>query len=566
MSDLQFQSDDPQQSMRDRNAHRRGKRSSWRWFWYVEAVIAVLIVLAAGYYYFIRENVPPDRRQPDPDAEAVVAQPSQPESAAEESGPPPREIAVQDDGQLLWISPTAGPPIDLSYVPAGTQLLVHLRLGELAEHREGEKVFAALGPWGQLAAAEIQQQTGVSWHEIDQLLLAVTPRQDGSLGYTLRATFTEPWTEQQLAERFPESRVTTQGDKSFRIRNDATVGPRTCFLPQELSGSTLVVCPADEAIELMESGGVAPPFPREMDRLLQQTDADRIVTIVFPLKFLQASGHDLLTGLAKPLRTSLEELLGEQATAVALSADWRDEFFLELRSTVALNRPPHRYADELLQQIDRLSNACEDTLLSASLHPYSRKVLGRYPAMLRSLGNYTRASTDQRQAILRCYLPITAGHNLLAGSELLLSRPTGTATASATPVKQLPQTLDEKLQRTTSLSFPKESLQQALQILSEDIGVPITILGRDLQLEGITKNQSLRLDLHDRLAGEILLEVLLRANPDRTARGADDLKQKLVYSIREASDAKPAEIVITTRAAAARRGERLPEVFGDALR
>ena len=71
-------------------------------------------------------------------------------------------------------------------------------------------------------------------------------------------------------------------------------------------------------------------------------------------------------------------------------------------------------------------------------------------------------------------------------------------------------------------------------------------------MEGITKNQSFSLDERERPAGEVLRRVLALANPDG----------KLVYVIRS-GEGKPQTIAVTTRAAAAKRGERLPAEFDE---
>ena len=98
-------------------------------------------------------------------------------------------------------------------------------------------------------------------------------------------------------------------------------------------------------------------------------------------------------------------------------------------------------------------------------------------------------------------------------------------------------------------------------MLADDIGVPIELLGRDLESEGITKNQSFGLDLRDRPAAEILLAVLRQANPDRTTSSPADPEQKLVYLVRETVGLQAGAIVVTTRAAAKERGNKLPAVF-----
>ena len=72
----------------------------------------------------------------------------------------------------------------------------------------------------------------------------------------------------------------------------------------------------------------------------------------------------------------------------------------------------------------------------------------------------------------------------------------------------------QRLEHVTTLIFARETLEKALQLLGDDIGVKVEILGGDLQLEGITKNQSFGLDERNRPAGEILRKIMLQANPD----------------------------------------------------
>ena len=82
----------------------------------------------------------------------------------------------------------------------------------------------------------------------------------------------------------------------------------------------------------------------------------------------------------------------------------------------------------------------------------------------------------------------------------------------------------------------------------------------DLQVEGITKNQSFSIDVSNRPATEILVEILRLANPDKSATGADDPRQKLVYFM-EADETGNEVVIVTTRKAAMERGVQLPAEF-----
>ena len=99
-----------------------------------------------------------------------------------------------------------------------------------------------------------------------------------------------------------------------------------------------------------------------------------------------------------------------------------------------------------------------------------------------------------------------------------------------------------------SLSFDKDTLEKTMDLLAKEIDTEIVIVGSDLQLEGITKNQSFGLDEKDKTAGEILRKIMILANPDG----------KLVYVIKPAQPGGPETLFVTTRSSAAKRGEKLP--------
>lgn len=547
-----------EQTVAARAAGRRHSGGSWL----TAGVILLLLLLAGGIFLAWPRpierptSVLPDRVQPTnqtklaADTDAQLADPTQQE-------------LVADDGESLWISPTAGQPIERGYLLPGTQLILHIRVADLLEHAEGNKIFAALGLWGEQVAQQLASSTGAELREMETLLVGIRATRSGSLDYTLRIRLSQPWLEKELANRLPNGHAAAGRDQAYYVQNE-----RACFLPSQLGGKVLVSCPAEALPELDPTGGTL--FARELARVLQRTDATRMATLVFAGKFLQISGEKFLSGTGAPLRAALVDFLGDEATATLLSAHWDENFFLELQSTVALNQRPHRFAGLLQKRATASSDRIEDALLTEPPHLYGRKVLARFPAMLRKLGNYTRSGEEEGFSVLRSYLPVTAGHNLLMATELFLNSPASQGVSArdviAVESSPEPQSVDQRLEQTISLVFPKETLQRAVEMLSEDLGVPIEIAGRDLQLEGISKNQSFDLDLRDRPASDILLAVLARANPDRTASGPGDPKQKLVYVIRDKIGHRPCAIVVTTRAAAGRRGEKLPAIFDTAPR
>jgi hypothetical protein len=186
------------------------------------------------------------------------------------------------------------------------------------------------------------------------------------------------------------------------------------------------------------------------------------------------------------------------------------------------------------------------------LSDYSKTVLLDLDDRLQVLGQYTRPGTDDKQVVLRGYLPSLAAHNLALGTHLALLETPGVASArpgaAAAPAAERPLTVAEKLKKKISLSFPRNTLEKSMEMLGEEVGVPIVIMGSDLQLDGITKNQSFGLDERDKPADEILRKIMLQANP----------AGKLIYVIKPKEEGGEDVLHITTRAAAAKRGDTLP--------
>jgi hypothetical protein len=231
------------------------------------------------------------------------------------------------------------------------------------------------------------------------------------------------------------------------------------------------------------------------------------------------------------------------------------DLFLELRIATAANQPVATLARAQRDRISRLPKRVSEYLRDLDLSDYSRDVLFDYPLMIEQLGRHTVVGTTRREILVRTYLPAVAAHNLALGAHLALAerpRPAGASQARGTAAKATPaESLTQRLDRKMSLSFDRATLEKALQMVGEELGVEVVIQGADLQLEGITKNQSFSLAEKEQTAREILQKIMLRANPDG----------KLIYVLRGPANGGGETLVVTTRASAKQRGETLPAEF-----
>lgn len=500
------------------SGHRKRRRE-------LLVVGGVLAVLAGVLAYAARGVWTGQQRQPGP-----AAKPQAMVGPAIERPAEPASDLVDDDGKTLWAAPTDGPPLDLAYLPPGVEIILALRPAKLLAHPEGEKVLAALGPLGEEAVAMAEHAIVVKFNNVERLLVGWQVARDGSYVATLVVT-----TQAPLA---PQSNH---------------------YQPERGQGHLTVVAPPSALADIGSLEGRAPPLARDLERLLPHTDASRDMTLLARPRALLGDTSNAFRDETAPLRRPLEWFLGRSTSAAALSMNWDENFFLELVVVPTLDSSPEQLSDELDKRVDEMPNQVEDFVLGLDASPYSRRVVARLPEMVRRLAGYTRHGFDRDAAVLRCYLPAVAGHNLLMGAELALAEGQGRGAQQpgGAPLAEssAPASIEARLQQKTSLRFTREELEAALNMLAQDVGVAIKIRGHDLQLDGITRNQLFAIDISDQSAEAILVEILRRANPDKMAAGPADPRQKLVYVV------GPEAIYITTRAAAAQRGEPLPAVF-----
>jgi hypothetical protein len=544
--------------------------------WYVVILYGVLISLGLGILIFGRgagvrntdsaPSVSATSQQAKQDAgEKQVEAASRGKNAA----PAADANLIEDDGKTLWASPTDGPPIDVAYLPPGTQFIIALR--QIKPLEKQISVVHALGPIGRDLISELAKNvlgTRPDMYTLPRMVLGLQSGESNNWLMSRVAYYGEPFSDKELkeiAERYSDAGQGEHGGRSFGLVDDDAI-----YLPAPKHKERIVIAPKALIAEIIDLEGNPPPLRRDIERLLARTDSDRNVTVIVAPNSLIAEGRSIFAGESAGLREPLYWFLGDEFSAVALSLHWDENFFIELVAIPNLDTSPEKAARVLSDRLREVPDKVESYLATIKLHPHSAAVLARFPAMLRTMVQYTRSGFDRDCAELRCYLPIEAGHNLLMAAELTLAEGAGLVAdfdklspgkATSPPIEaEAATSIRERLKKVASLRFARDTLEAALEQLSKDVGVEIVIRGPDLQADGITKNQQFDIAIENKTAKDILVEILRLANPDKTATSPSDERQKLVYVIERGADGKE-QIVVTTRAAAAGRGDELPAVF-----
>lgn len=467
--------------------------------------------------------------------------------------------APTDAPALPWASPTSGGPPAFAYLPQGSQLILLARLSEIAADEDGRLFLDALGPYAGRAIESVQQLCGCGLDGIEELQAGWQAGGPGEVigGYAIRLR--DPADAGTIVSRIDDAEAKSRGNETLHA------GKTTALWMPSSGQNRLVVCGHTKLVrEVFEADAKADPagdgerprlvVPRDMEILIGMLDGSRHATLLGSPHDLRTEARDLLTGPLEPLVEPLGVFFGDSVRAAALSIHFGENFYVELDAVETVNEPARVMTKNLRKKIDSMAVAVEDWITGLVGARYGRKLINRLPVMVKFLAAQARVAAEGKGVVMNAYLPRHAGHNLALAAELALAQagaPVATAAAASPPAAGAGGAR-QKLQKKTTLSFKSDTLERSVQLLAEDIGLRIDILGGDLKLDGITKNNSFELNEKDKPAEEILRVILLKANPDG----------KLVYVIRGAGDGD--SIVVTTRAQAAERGDTLPPVFESA--
>lgn len=487
----------------------------------------------------------------------------------------------------MYDSPTGGKILNLSHMAPGVQMIVAVRPGEIIKSPESaalfdEKVSGRLGPW---LTTSLPAVTGQPNENIEQVLVGIL---DGATAEEVRYAYVvrylKPVPEADLLAAWGGPTEEMVGMVKTYVK-EAT----SYYLPSSEGGKVAVIVPKDEMANVLKYEGQPPQLRIEMEYLLQSgTDTDRHLTILYSPYFLESGGKSLVAGGVQLAMPAADWLLTGQGLpamdapaaegadagggladgaamtpedvakpkAIALSAHFGDSLFYEVRTYNSEANPAQaELAAPLENRVKEIPKRIENFVLNLpQLSIYSRPVLLKYGAMIRFVDKYVRAGTAEKQIVLRGYMPAVAAHNIVVGANLcMLEIGGGTGGGPLVAVKPAAAGpalagVEAAIKKPMSLTFDRNNLEVTMQLIAEEIGVPIEILGTDLQLEGITKNQSFGLDEKTQPADQILRTIMKKANPDG----------KLVYVIKPKTPGGPDMIFITTRAAVEKRKDKLP--------
>jgi eukaryotic-like serine/threonine-protein kinase len=311
-----------------------------------------------------------------------------------------------------------------------------------------------------------------------------------------------------------------------------------------------------------------------LGELAHRVDASRHFTaMILPSALFNQQGQELVGKLWEPVNRQARILTDDHIRGVLFSAHFEaEQSYWELTVDHTADVKNQALVDSLKKSFADAQSMIVDAAAFLPGDSYWNRVRLRLDNMFDGFVRNSRFGAESGFVIVNSWVPATAVHNLLKASDLAV-RMNGTSPIAAAAKPVAPQSLAQLLAIKRDLKVTTNpDLNVLLQNLVTEVkdshpGLPfefrIELIGNDLVGEGITQNQRPGdFELKDATLASILTEIVVRANPDKSATGPADPKCKLVWVIADEPQKPGAKIIqITTRAAAEAKSLELPQAF-----
>ena len=515
---------------------------------------------------------------------------------------------IADDDTSLWESPTNGPPIQFSYLPATPRLLFVFRLSEMLQQAEGQRLLRSFGPEFGSQIESFKNRSGLDLENIEELVVSLHTNTEFEYEPYFVVQTTKPidadrmiqnWNRPALRQLENQQEIyeSKDGSTAYYVlvdgaRNNAENNSSDGDDQEdgdELDDSASGEPPTDDSaseqitrfafgskqlVEQVALSAGANVLSGSLRKMADWTDRNRHLNVLFLRNALfNDEGQKLMGANLRTFNRELGIAIPDDVRGGLLSLHLDGGNYLELM----LDKNIDLKANDLKQHMVDESRTRRDMLINfvASIpsSPYWDKVRIRYGGMLANFYQNLRWDVEHGEVVANCWLPPMAAHNLIASSELVLSFSSGASSAAVSPTQSGPKTLEELLtiKRDLNIANPPDLnvLMSDLKAeIEDDLGkMPfafnIRLLGSDLEAKGITKNQRpSELSFRQKSLAEILTFIMTSANPAKDISGPSDPNCELVWVVAEDPES-PGEkaILITTRTAATEKSYELPEAF-----
>lgn len=408
---------------------------------------------------------------------------------------------------------TQGELITFERIPLGTNLIIHLRPAELwSDEAKFVRFRAALTSnvtnWMEAA---IKKHCLFEPKEIEEALFCIMLGGRGEApDVAVRVKLTASQMKSEFLTRFGGMRsdefgypVYLDGKRAFLVERDSQT---FASAPESMVGE--MVGRQKKELAATQAG---------IERIVVHTDKERHVTLVFQPFDVRIHQDSLVAENVRPiLNEFLDWLNVDDVETVLWSMHLGEEQFF----SQVLLRANHQWTPRQLERDlrNKLAVLPEELYEAVRLmNPKRvgfRKIIGRFPAMMKVFSLSTLGGTGDGMAQFTTVLPAKAAPNLALGTLLAWDESTRTDFTKEPPKTQsnepkLPDLVVDRLKLPMDVDFRRRALKEAFEVdIAEATSVKFVLDGEALKFAGYTQNMEQNFKLGEVPASEAIKKIL----------------------------------------------------------
>jgi hypothetical protein len=474
------------------------------------AIGTVVLAAVAGVTYFAATHMPV---KPTVGGDAIVdvAHPRVDETDPDSvSGAADNEFAKAG-------SPTKGKPIELQFVPFGSEVILNIHPAELwKEGSQGEEIRFCLTAPAKFLEAAFKDLFQKKPEQIEEAMICLIPGAQGTMPDVAAVIhLVDEVKKSQFLEDLGGQRIDDYGHPVY------VKGERAYLLPDQ---KTMAVGPKGQISEMVDAIVGRSGAGGGIEELLPMTDRDRHVTFIFVPQSLRLHANYWFAGAdgkQSPIASFTHRFcdwLGDEVESAVWSFHLGEKvFYSELLLRNVAGVTSSRLARDTQNKLDRFA---PDLLATVQMmkprEVGKRTIIGRLPVMSDAFTMATMVSSGPRHVQLITPLPERAAPNLALGTLLAWDESTRTDFTKKAPTKaapsegpKLPDLIADRLKLKIDVDFRRMPLQEAFAYISGEIKTTIEIDGDGaLKSGGFTKNMPQELKLEGQPAKVAIAKIL----------------------------------------------------------
>ena len=490
-------------------------------------VIGAVVALAVGGVTFYAMNYAPRKPTPAQEQNADLGHVDLPPQFGEDDLTADQKFAAGG-------SPTKGKPIELQYIPFGTQVVINIRPAELwAKESLGEELRFCLTPLAKLLEVKFEELFKFKPEQIAEAQICLIPGTQGTLPEVAAVI--------HLVEEAKKSQLVTEfGQRIDDFDYPVYMSGERAYLIADQK--TLAVGPRSQASEMVAAIMGRNPASDGIDELLPMTDRDRHITVVFVPRAIRLHSPWWFPENLKPFALKGCDWFGDEVESVAWSFHLGEKTFYSdmiLRNVTGVSSPS--LEREIRGKLNKLPHELLDTVrMMEPREVGKRKVIGRLPKMTEVFALSSILSHGPRHVQMITPLSDRAAPNLALGTLLAWDESTRTDFTKERVTRpsdepKLPDLIADRLKMKIDIEFNRTPLQDAVAFIAGEIKTTIDIDGDALKGGGFTKNMPQNFKGDKMTALEAIAKILEKYQaPDKPGQTmvivVDEAKKRILFS------------------------------------